>query len=65
METWKNIKGSRLSNLLANDRFPNKPDEVTTLKTFDTGKDRLDNYGSRLSGFFRVCIFFFENGYEI
>jgi hypothetical protein len=57
METWKNVKGSRLSNLQADDRFPNKPDDIATLKTFDTGKDRMDNYGAKVSGFFRVCKF--------
>ena len=55
LETWKNIRGNRLSNLQANDRFPNKPDEVTTVKIFDIGKDRMDNYGARVSGYFRVC----------
>ena len=55
LETWKNIRGNRLSNLQANNRFPNKPDEVTTVKIFDIGKDRMDNYGARVSGFFRVC----------
>ena len=54
METWKFVKGNRLSNLQADNRFPNKPDEVATLKTFDIGKDRMDNYGARVSGFFRV-----------
>lgn len=54
METWKNIKGNRLSNLQADNRFPSKPDEVKILKSFDTGKDRLDYYGARVSGFFRV-----------
>jgi hypothetical protein len=58
METWKNIKGNRFSNLQADDRFPNKPDYIATLKTFDIGKDRLDNYGARVSGFFRVCKLF-------
>ena len=55
MEMWKNIKGNRLSNLLADDRFPSRPDEATTLKIFDTGKDRLDHYGAKLSAYFRVC----------
>lgn len=55
METWKNIGGNRLSNLRADDRFPSKPDESSTLKMFDIGKDRFDNYGAKVSGFFRVC----------
>ena len=58
-EIWKNVGGSRLSNLQAESRFPNKPDEVTMLKVFDAPKDRGDSYGSRISGFFRVFIYLF------
>ena len=53
-DVWKNIDGAALSNLEVDDRFPDKPDETSILKVFDGPRNNGDNYGSRISGYFRV-----------
>ena len=55
-QLWKNVPGEKLSNLQADSRFPDKPDETSKLDVFDGPKDVADNYGTRIYGYFRVML---------
>ncbi len=49
---WNNIGGTALIGMTSLATYPNSPDEVKRLATFDTGPDFRDNYGGRVRGLF-------------
>lgn len=50
---YKQVGGGTDINILVNHpTFPNSPDEVRRLQTFNTGADIQDNYGGRVRGLF-------------
>lgn len=48
---YNGISGSTVANLTSNPKFPNSPDSLTVLTSFDGGADRGDNYGSTIRGY--------------
>ncbi|MBI2926765.1 MAG: Ig-like domain-containing protein [Verrucomicrobia bacterium] len=54
-ETWSNIGGTPVQNLLDDPRYPASPDFVAATTSFDTrpvyGDDSHENYGGVLSGY--------------
>jgi autotransporter-associated beta strand protein len=51
LETWLNLGGDSVSNLTGNSRYPNSPDQVTNISTFESATNRADNYGARARGY--------------
>lgn len=51
LETWLNLSGNAVSNLTGSSRYPNSPDQVTTIPTFESATNRADNYGARARGY--------------
>jgi hypothetical protein len=50
---YKQVGGGTDINILVNHpTYPNSPDEIRQLQTFDTGADFRDNYGGRVRGLF-------------
>ena len=49
---WNNVGGTALVGMTSLATYPNSPDEVRRLTTFDTGADFAENYGGRLRGLF-------------
>ena len=47
-----NVGGNAIATLLANPKYPNSPDIVSTLSTFATTPDVAENYGGRVRGLF-------------
>jgi len=50
-EVYTNIVSLSIADLTNNARFPDAPDMVGTVSTFETPSDWGDNYGERLTGF--------------
>ncbi|XP_065670481.1 uncharacterized protein LOC100203426 isoform X30 [Hydra vulgaris] len=53
-EVWYNIPGYSISDLTSNINFPSKPSSTEVLDKFDAPFNVDDNYGSRISGYFRA-----------
>ena len=53
-EVWYDIPGYQVSDLTAQQSYPNKPSSLEVLDKFDAPFNVDDNYGSRLSGYFRA-----------
>jgi hypothetical protein len=55
-ESYLNIAGATLDDLLLSPKYPNAPDEVLFIQPFDSRavytNNCLDNYGGRMSGYF-------------
>ena len=49
---WNNIGGTSLSGLTNLATYPNAPEEVRHLTSFNTGPDFAENYGGNITGFF-------------
>lgn len=50
-EVWLNIPGRSVSDLTNSPNFPDNPDIVDTLPSFDAPRDWEDNYGTRIRGY--------------
>ncbi|HDS84919.1 MAG TPA: hypothetical protein ENN97_06990 [Phycisphaerales bacterium] len=50
-EAWRNISGNRVSALTGNARYPNSPDVVEMINSFEGPINWADNYGTRIHGF--------------
>ncbi|MEO5914523.1 MAG: MBG domain-containing protein [Luteolibacter sp.] len=69
-EFWDGVIGTDLSNLYAVTRYPNRPDRLVDLTTFDSGSGIGDNYGARIrayvippsTGSYTFCISSDNNG---
>lgn len=53
-ELWYNIPSASITSLLADRRFPNSPDVVNFLESFDAPADFQTNYGQRLTAYLQV-----------
>ena len=53
-EIWENIGGLTLDVLFKDPRYPNNPDRIQTLSSFDTPVNRADNYGARVITYYLV-----------
>lgn len=51
-ERWENISGTSISNLTSDPRFPDNPDVVEELESWEIESGIGDNYGTRVRGFF-------------
>ncbi len=51
-EAFTNIGGTPVANLTGNAKFPNSPDDVQFLDSFDTPNGYGENYGARVRGWF-------------
>ena len=54
MERYENIPGSSLNNLLNAAKYPNNPDEVISLNSFEIPSNVLEEYGVRVRGL--LCV---------
>ena len=54
MEIWNNIGGTLIYQLKENPRFPDKPDSSTIVPSMESPKNRGDNYGLRLTAYYKV-----------
>jgi hypothetical protein len=54
MEVWKNIPGNNIYQLKQNPRFPDKPDTSVVIRNMATPVNKMDNYGLRLTAYFKV-----------
>lgn len=50
-EFWDYVVGTQLTALDALPRFPDRPDHLTDLTTFDSGSGITDNYGARIRAY--------------
>jgi autotransporter-associated beta strand protein len=48
---YNSISGATVASLTSNAKFPNAPDSLTTLTSFDGGASKGDNYGSMIRGY--------------
>lgn len=53
-EVWTGISGTSVSNLTGNASYPNGPNSVSTLTSFDAPVNVADNYGQRIHGYLHV-----------
>ncbi len=51
MEFYADIPGRPVSNLVANAKFPNRPDSVKLLRSLEAPWNQGDNFGLRISGY--------------
>ena len=56
MEYFNNIRGLEVDKLTSNSKYPNKPDEIMKMPTFETKKDYREFYGARLQTYFLVSL---------
>ena len=57
METWNNIPGNELWTMTSSDRYPNNPDTKGKIDSLDrpkSGNNLPDNYGLRLTTYYKV-----------
>jgi hypothetical protein len=54
MKIWFNITENSLDKLYNDPRYPDNPDNVTILSSFDTGQNKGDYYGCKLSALYQV-----------
>jgi len=50
-EFWDGVSGTALSSLYSVARYPNRPDRLTDLTSFDSGSGLADNYGARIRAY--------------
>ncbi len=50
-EVWLDLPGYRMDDLLNDKRYPNSPDIVDTIDSFDLPKNWADHYGTRVRGY--------------
>ncbi len=50
-EKWNNIPGTAVNDLKKDPRFPDNPNEVQELSSWEIPKDKDDNYGTRVRGY--------------
>lgn len=55
-ETWFNVPGFEIVNLLSDWRFPNSPDQAGPVSRFEAPSNAAENYGVRLSGYITVPV---------
>ena len=53
-EVWFDVPGYQVSDLTSDPNFPNNPSSTEVLDKMDAPYNIGDNYGSRLSGYFRA-----------
>jgi hypothetical protein len=51
LEAWNNISGTAVSDLENDPRYPDTPDTVTVVTSFEAPTNWGDNYGQRIRGF--------------
>ena len=49
-QSWYNIGGTTIGDLVGNANFPNNPDSISFINKFETFTNVEDNYGVRVSG---------------
>ena len=54
MKIWFNVTHGSVDNLYRDPRYPDNPDNVKILSSFDTGQKLADNYGCKLSALYKV-----------
>ncbi|MEE9345459.1 MAG: ImpA family metalloprotease [Methylococcales bacterium] len=54
LEHWKNIGGDSISNLTANNNYPDNPTQTSLLTDFETPSQSYGSYGQRVSGYLKV-----------
>ena len=56
MEIWNNIGGTLIYQLKENPRFPDKPDLSSIVPSMESPTNRGDNYGLRLTAYYKVLL---------
>lgn len=70
-ELWQNIGTNFIAKLKEDPRFPSNPDKMEILPNFESAKNFADNYGARLTTYYRVCamdifyVTFVSYGFEV
>ena len=59
MQMWTKIGSHHLNTLLRNRRFPRKPDMTINIPGLKTPINIDDNYGLRLTAYYRVSDFYY------
>lgn len=51
-EIWRNIPGSKVSDLRASAYYPNDPSDIQIIENFDSPFDVDRDYGTKVKGYF-------------
>ena len=51
-EIWRNIPGSKISDLRSSAYYPNDPSDIQIIENFDAPFDLDRDYGSKIKGYF-------------
>jgi hypothetical protein len=51
-EIWRNVPGSKVSDLRTNAYYPNDPSDIQIIENFDAPFDLDRDYGTKVKGYF-------------